>query len=194
MNTIPVSKIEVLEDFPVVEQWLQNIKEYLKKDINEDKLQFFYTFGFFVPKVSDKEELYLKMIEDSSTLKYPERLNFEMSKVRVSLTIKIGNFMLADRLPKGVVPEMIQEIVAEITKVKMIVESEYHENTGIINSIPELNREIVSFDTIRDFVKGDLSEELDLDLDSILDKISSQGFDSLSDEEIEFLDKKSKGI
>jgi hypothetical protein len=194
MNTIPVSKIEVLEDFPVVEQWLQNIKEYLKKDINEDKLQFFYTFGFFVPKVSDKEELYLKMTEDSSTLKYPERLNFEMSKVRVSLTIKIANFMLADRLPKGVVPEMIQEIVAEITKVKMIVESEYHENTEITNSIPELNREIVSFDTIRDFVKGDLSEELDLDLDSILDKISSQGFDSLSDEEKEFLDKKSKGI
>ena len=46
MNTIPVSKIEVLEDFPVVEQWLQNIKEYLKKDINEDKLQFFHNIQF----------------------------------------------------------------------------------------------------------------------------------------------------
>jgi hypothetical protein len=194
MNTIPVSKIEVLEDFPIVEEWLQNIKGYLKKDINEDKLQFFYTFGFFVPKVSDREEMYLKMYEDCSTLKYVDRLNFEMSKVRVSLTIKIGNFMMADRLPKGIVPQVIQDIVAEITKVKMIVESEYHEDKEIIESIPELNRDIVSFDTIRDYVKDDLNEELELDLDSILDKISSDGFDSLSDEEKEFLDKKSKGI
>jgi len=194
MNTIPVSKIEVLEDFPVVEQWLQNIKEYLKKDINEDKLQLFYTFGFFVPKVSDREEMYLKMYEDCSNLKYNDRLNFEMSKVRVSLTIKIGNFMMSDRLPKGIVPQIIQDIVAEITKVKMIVESEYHEDKEIIDSIPELNRDLVSFDTIRDYVKDDFNEELELDLDSILDKISSDGFDSLSDDEKEFLDKKSKGI
>jgi len=194
MNTITVSKIEVLEDFPVVEQWLQNIKEYLKKDINEDKLQLFYTFGFFVPKVSDREEMYLKMYEDCSTLKYNDRLNFEMSKVRVSLSIKIGNFMMSDRLPKGIVPQIIQDIVAEITKVKMIVESEYHEDKEIIDSIPELNRDLVSFDTIRDYVKDDFNDELELDLDSILDKISKDGLDSLSDEEKEFLDKKSKGI
>jgi adenylate kinase family enzyme len=117
-----------------------------------------------------------------------------MSKVRVSLSIKIGNFMMSDRLPKGIVPQIIQDIVAEITKVKMIVESEYHEDKEIIDSIPELNRDLVSFDTIRDYVKDDFNDELELDLDSILDKISSDGFDSLSDDEKEFLDKKSKGI
>jgi hypothetical protein len=193
MNTIPATKDEVITDFPIVNQWLDNIKEYLNKDINEEKIQFFYTFGFFLPKVKDKEEFYLQMYEDSSKLKYNERLNFELSKVRVSLTIKSGNFMLADRLPKGVVPEIIKEIVAEITKVKMIIEAEYHGDKEITDSIPELNRDIVSFDLIKDYIQDDISVK-DLDIDSILDKISSQGFDSLSDEEKDFLDKKSKGI
>lgn len=193
MNTIPATKSEVLSDFPVVNQWVANIKDYLKKDINEDKIEFFYTFGFFLPKVKDKEDLYLKMYEDSSKLKYEDRLKFELSKVRVSLTIKSGNFMMADRLPKGIVPEIIKDIVAEITKVKMIIESEYNEDKEITNSIPELNKDIVSFDLIKDYINNDVDSE-DLDIDSILDKISSDGFDSLSDEEKEFLDKKSKGI
>jgi ferritin len=101
--------------------------------------------------------------------------------------------MMADRLPKGIVPEIIKDIVAEITKVKMIIESEYNEDKEITNSIPELNKDIVSFDLIKDYINNDVDSE-DLDIDSILDKISSDGFDSLSDEEKEFLDKKSKGI
>jgi hypothetical protein len=55
-----------------------------------------------------------------------------------------------------------------------------------------LNKDIVSFEMIKDYVSSDLNSTEDLDLDSILDKISSTGFDSLSDEEKEFLDKKSK--
>ena len=66
------------------------------------------------------------------------------------------------------------------------------ENKDIINSIPQLNKDIVSFEMIKDYVSSDLNSTEDLDLDSILDKISSTGFDSLSDEEKEFLDKKSK--
>ena len=192
MNTIPVTKSEVLDDFPIVEHWLSNIKDYLKKEINDDKIELFYTFGFFLPKVKNKEDFYMQMYEDCNKMKYSERLKFELSKVRVSLTIKNGSFMMSDRLPKGNVPKNIHDIVAEITKIKMIVESEYHADKEIIDSIPELNRDIVSFETIKDYVKNEMMVELDLD--SILDKISSDGFDSLSDEEKEFLDKKSKGI
>jgi len=192
MNTIPVTKAEVLDDFPIVEQWLSNIKDYLKKEINDDKIELFYTFGFFLPKVKNKEDFYMQMYEDCNKMKYSERLKFELSKVRVSLTIKNGSFMMSDRLPKGNVPKNIHDIVAEITKIKMIVESEYHQDKEIIDSIPELNRDIVSFETIKDYVKNEMMVELDLD--SILDKISTNGLDSLSDEEKSFLDKKSKDI
>ena len=133
------------------------------------------------------------MYEDCANMKFEDRLSFEMSKVRVNLTIKSGNFMLSDRLPKGRVPELIANIVSEITKVKMIIESEYHENKDVINSIPDLNRDIVSFEMIKDFVKDDMSVH-QFDLDSILDKISRGGYDSLSDEEKDYLDKKSKDM
>jgi hypothetical protein len=192
MNTIPVTKEEVLEDFPIVEQWLTNIKDYLKKDIDENKIQFFYTFGFFVPKTNNKEDLYMKMYEDCSKMMFNDRLKFELSKVRVSLSIKSGNFMMADRLPKGNIPKIVEDIVGEITKVKMIVEADYHNDKEITDSIPDINRDIVSFDLIKDYVKEEV--EVEFDLDTILDKISNDGFDSLSDEEKEFLDQKSKDM
>lgn len=191
MNTLPVLKDDVINDFPVVTQWLDNIKEYLKKDIDNNKLEFYYTFGFFLPKVENKDEFYMKMYEDCSKMKYNERLSFEMSKVRVSLTLKNGNFMLSDRLPKGKIPKMISDVVAEITKLKMIIECDYHGDQEISNSIPELDQSIISFENIKDYIKGDMGP-IEYDLDSILDKISNQGFDSLSDEEKDFLDKKSK--
>ena len=113
MNVIPVSKDEVLEDFPVVNNWLTGINSFLNKDINDKKIEFFYSFGFFLPKVKDKDSFYLKMYEDCANMKFEDRLSFEMSKVRVNLTIKSGNFMLSDRLPKGRVPELIANIVSE---------------------------------------------------------------------------------
>ena len=40
-------------------------------------------------------------------------LNFEISKVRVNLTIKIGNFTITDRLPKGFVFDSVKKVVDE---------------------------------------------------------------------------------
>lgn len=192
MNTIPVTKTEVLDDFPIVNDWLVRIKDYLNKDLDDKKIEFFYTFGFFLPKSKNTQEYYMQMYEDCSRMKYPDRLNFELSKVRISLTVKNGQFILSDRLPKGHIPTVVFDIVAEITKLKMLVESEYHADKEIIDSIPEINRDLVSFETIKEYVKDDMKVEFDLD--SILDKISNLGIDALSDEEKDFLDKKSKDM
>lgn len=189
MNTFPATLDQVLLVFPGLEQWLQTVGEF-KKDLDRNKIEFFYTFGFFVTKTNNKEELYTKMYQASPDLKYPARLKYELSKVRVNLTLRAGNFILQDRMPKGIIPPIIADVVAEITKIKMILETEEQPNTEISQSIPELNRDLVSFDNLREYVK-DSAE--DLDLDSILDKISSKGLGSLSDLEKEFLDNKSKG-
>jgi hypothetical protein len=96
-------------------------------------------------------------------------------------------------MPKGFVPKNVLDIVREITKVKMTIEGEMHENQEVINSIPEIDKSIVSFEIIKDVINNDYKDQkVDFDLDSILDKIGNQGIDSLSKEEKEFLDKKSK--
>ena len=194
MFTIQVTKKEVSEDYPeVVENWI-NFLEKSGKEINEDKLEFYYSYGFFIPKLADKQKFYEKFFENCSNMIYDERLVYELSKVRVNIGMKMGQFIISDRMNKEYVPSIIREIVNEVTKVKMLVESEYHENQEVKDSIPELDSNIVSFDIIKDVVSGDYSDVQNFDIDSILDKISQKGMNSLSDEEKEFLNKKSKDI
>jgi hypothetical protein len=195
MFTISVSKEEVLSDFPfIIKKWIDVIKKEIKVDLDESKIDFYYSYGYFIPKVEDKEQYYNEMFEKCSKMLFGERLELELSKIRINLAIKSGNFFISDRLPKGSMPKSIKDIVTEITKVKMLVESEYHDNDKISDSIPDIDKNIVSFEIIRDVVNSDYSKSQKFDIDNILDKISKEGMDSLSDEEREFLDKKSKDL
>lgn len=190
MFTIYVEKEEVLNDYPeVVSKWIQSAKD-LNDSFDETKLEFYYSYGFFLPKVENKQDMYEDMFEKC----FDERFEFELSKVRINLAMKMGQFFISNRMQKGSVPKLVNDIIREITKVKMLVEAEYHENYEVKNSIPELDSSVVSFEIIKDIVNSDYSESQNFDIDSILDKISQKGMDSLSDEEKEFLNKKSKDI
>jgi hypothetical protein len=191
MFTLDVTKDDVLSDFPGIENWIKFYTKIKDKELNENKVEFYYTFGFFHAKSKNKDEFYLDMYEKSSKMLYDERLKFELSKVRVNLTMKLGQFVISDRMPKGIIPKVVSDVVAELTKVKMLIESEWNENPEIKNSIPEIDKSVISFEIIRDYVKSD-SENLEFDVDEILDKIANSGMESLTDEEKEFLDKKSK--
>jgi hypothetical protein len=133
----------------------------------------------------------MDMQERCNNMLFDERLEFELSKIRVDLTMRVGKFAMSNRLPKGVVPDQIKEIVTEVTKVKMMLEGEYHSNQDVINSIPDVDTSIVSYEIIKDAMKSENSEKY-FNVDEILDKISKDGIDSLSEEERNFLDKKSK--
>jgi len=192
MFLLPALKEDVLNDFPIVSEWLDTIQfSILKKQIEDSKLELYYTYGYFLPKVENKEEFYIDLQEQCNNMLFDDRLKFELSKVRVNLTIRVGKFAMSNRLPKGVVPESIKEIVTEVTKVKMMLEGEYHDNQDVINSIPDIDTSIVSYEIIKDAMHSEDSEKY-FNVDEILDKISKNGLDSLSEEEKEFLDKKSK--
>jgi hypothetical protein len=198
MFTIPVEKEEVLSDYPNVEKdWIEmSNSKFLNNELDEEKMSFFYSYGFFLPKINDIEkkiDFYENMYENTQKMIFDERLDFELSKVRVNLTMLVGkNFVLSNRMPKNIIPEIVRKIVTEVTKVKMLVEYEIHNNDDVKKSIPEIDTSIISFEIIRDVVKDE--NKLNLDIDDILDKISQEGLDSLSDEEREFLDKKSKDV
>lgn len=195
---MPVLKEEVIIDYPNIEKdWIELAKDkFLEKNIDEENIKFLYSYGFFLPKISnidDKNEFYHNMYEKTNMMKFDERLEFELSKVRVNLTMLIGkNFVLSNRMPKETIPVLIKQIVTEVTKVKMLIEYEYHNDDSVKESIPEIDTSIVKFEIISEIIKDD--NKMNLDVDLILDKISAKGFDSLSDEEREFLDKKSKDI
>lgn len=196
MFTINVEKDELVNQFPEVKKWVKKIQKmsFSKKgEINDSEIEFYCSYGYFVPK-SFNGDKYEQVAETTSKMLFDERLSFELSKVRVNLTMKIGHFVISDRLPKGVIPDSVVRIVTEVTKVKMMIESDYYQNEEVKNSIPEIDKTFVDIEIVKDVVTNDYKEDKNFDIDSILDKISQKGLDSLSNEEKDFLDNKSKGL
>jgi len=197
MFVIDAERKEVTKEFPIVKGWIKKIKKIkiTESKFEKDDIEFFYSYGFFVPKSKNKEEEYVKSLESAITMLYPERLELELSKVRVNVSMKLDNFIITDRLPKGTIPQRVKDIVAEVTKVKMMLESEFSYNKKVLESIPALDKTVVDIEVIKGSdEKKAVKETNSFTIDTILDKISKKGYDYLSIEEKDFLDKKSKNM
>jgi hypothetical protein len=186
------TKIErVCDEFSQVKKWVKTIhKKVLNTKLDNSKISVYYSYGFFVTKSKSDTEIISN--EEIFKLKYKKRLKVELAKVRVDVTIRVGNFTMTNRLEKGLIPQDIKNIVTELTKVRMMVEGEYHKNKKVIDSIPEVDRNIVQYKIIKGDEDVDMEPMFDMDL--ILDKISKEGIESLSPEEKDFLDKSSKHL
>jgi len=195
MIIIDIELEDLIKEIPIVGNWINSLQTHILNGDTSTKIESQCAYGFFVPKSMNSIEAYQSMMERMIKMKYPERLDLELSKVRVDVSIKIGNMIFTNRLPKGQVPSYLYKIVSEITKVKMMVEAEIFGNQDIdvYNSIPPLDSDI-HIEIIRPALSQEYQSEIDFDIDDILDKISQGGMDSLTDEERSFLDKKSKGI
>ena len=119
MFTVLIEKEEALS-IPKVKSWIDNFNQisFSGKEITKDDVEVFCSFGYFVPK-SHNGDKFEEISEMTSKMLFQERVNFELSKVRINLTIKIGNFVISDRLPKGAMLKSVEKIVSELTKVKM---------------------------------------------------------------------------
>jgi len=186
MFTIDITKKDLLLEYPEMKKWIKKLNKLTLSNevIDKSTIEYYYSYGFFRPKLKDGD-----LGVDTSNMIYEERLQFEFNKVRVNVSIEIGKFILSDRLPKGTLPDVIKKIVTEITKVRMIIEFEFNKNKEVFNSIPDLDKECIDIEIIREI---DIESTI-LDIDSILDKITNKGYNSLSIEEIKYLDDKSKG-
>jgi hypothetical protein len=186
MYIINTNLEEVISEFQFVESWIDTLcQDILHKEREKCKITMFYNYGYFVPKGKGTNSEQFDMF-------FEDRLKYELSKVRVNVTIKINELMITNRLKKGMVPDVIKSMVTEITKYKMSIECEFHQNENIKNSIPEFDESIISIEVIKQEIGSDKIEEDYFDLDDILDKIAKSGIDSLTDGEKSFLDKKSK--
>ncbi len=134
MVTVAVNLETVKNDYP------EKFDEYVRilrsstskdKDAPEEKFNFIYSFSYFLKKGRANEEYYENLVH----MKFDERLEEEMNKVRVTMTMAAGNFYISDRVSG--VPEIIKSIVKMITVKKMLSEQEMIEDLDVINSIPE---------------------------------------------------------
>jgi hypothetical protein len=193
MFKIKVEKSQVELDYQkTINKWFALATKGLEKEVDESKLEFFYTVGFFLPKIEDKRKNYDEMYERIGEMEYPERPQFELSKTRVNLTMKMGNFEISDRMAKTYLPQPILDFITEFTKLKMIVEHQFFANENVRKSIPEFNSEYFNTDAIREQLKMLFGREgQKFDLDAILDKISASGIDSLTKDELSYLKSQS---
>lgn len=202
MVGFPVEFENVIKDYPeIVEEYMNNLRQsnFSKyKDIDVEKIEWYYSYGYFLTKPKTEEERMerdAKIAQEVPLMLFDERLEYELSKVRVDVTMKAKNFIRSDRANSKLVPQSIQDIVKEVTKVKMIVEQDYYGYQNVKDSIPELDNSIISMQEIKGMLNPNElpnSDGEDFDLDEILDKISKEGIDSLSEEQLKFLDDQSK--
>lgn len=186
MYLINTNLEEVSKEFDFVNSWIETVcQNILHKEKDSCKITIFYDYGYFVPKGKGADPKQYDMLFD-------DRINYEMSKVRVNINIKIDDFMMSNRLKKGLIPDVIKSMVTEITKYKMQIECDFHENKEVRDSIPAYDESILSVEIIKNEIDTEKIEEDYFDLDEILDSISKNGVDSLSEKEKQFLDKKSK--
>ena len=213
MNSIKSTRKDVKKSFS------KTYKEFMKllknskskdKDFDKDNIQWFLSYGFFVKKAKtpqEKAEREIKQNNEKSML-FDERLEYNLSKVRVNVTMKAKNFTLTDRVydEEYKLPTTLLEIISEDIKLKMRFELIKNPNEDILNSIPKLNEELIDPQSIQ-LLKmletqvsggivgsktGDEDSNTEEKINEILDKIAENGIESLSDKEREFLDSQSK--
>lgn len=198
MITIKVDRdIAEIDYFEVIERWFSIIEVELKKPIKADKLEFFYSFGSFLPKGKKSDDFYFNLWEQTSKMLWDERLEYELSKIRIDFTLKMDKFSMTDRMSKDFIPMIVLNLVKEITKLKMMFECEFNGIQEVKESIPPLDKNYLDEDSVRELLKiafGSFNGEKNFDLDSLLDKISDSGIESLTEEERNFLNKRSREI
>lgn len=193
MFVIDVDRKEISAEFPTMKAWMKKINKLKlgEGEFDRKEAEFYYTYGFFVGKSKNTPEALQEAAEATSKMLFEERLAHELTKIRVYITMKAGEFMITDKLPKGTIPEKVKKVVAEVTKVKMSIESEYYQNQEVKDSIPELDKSIVNVEVTK---KSKDEEPVRFDIDAILEKIGKHGYESLSEDEKTFLDKKSREL
>lgn len=212
MNKIKVEAEDVQSNYPsVYEDFISDLRDSnsLSRNINEEKMKWYYSWGSFVKKAKNDEDRVIKDLKNQKALEmeYEERLEFELSKTRVTVTMEAGKYTRGDRVRKRFdIPDKIVQIVAEQTKLRMLLEQKEIEDQDVIDSVPMFNTDIIPLKQLKLILGEDHSHtqdensegidgentmdefEEDLSVDSILEKIHEEGIESLSEREREYLD------
>ncbi len=158
----------VTKVFPEVQDWIDTIKKHIiKTDVSNDKIFCYYSFTSIVPK----------KYENIENMCYDKRLIYELSLIRTIINLKINNFHMSYRpYDKTIIPVEIVELIKKILQIKISIENKLENESPF---------DIFKSENIQ-------SDNTQLNIDHILDKISKTGMDMLSEQEKKFLKNYSK--
>jgi len=214
MNTIKVTAEDVQNDYQsVYDDFISDLRDSnsLSRNIDEEKINWFYSWRSFVKKTKTHEDRVLRDLKNQESLEmeFEDRLEFELSKIRVTITMEAGKYTRGDRVRKRFdVSEKVIQMVGEQTKLKMLLEQKELDNQDIIDTVPAINTDIFPLEQLQAALGEDHPhaqdensegvsvergqnnqfEEEELNVDSILEKVFSDGVESLTEREKEFLD------
>lgn len=197
---VATTKKDMHLEVPASRKWTKSMKSMRadKKSHDKAKTEYIYSCQFKVPTDQDQLREYLESAEFAVGLPYEERLNYEMSRATVCAYVRNESFVLGDKIKDNHFPQKIRSIFAEMVKVKMIVEYEVYKNEEIRSTVPKLDESKIDLSVIQseiETLKTQMqSEESELDLDEILDKINVYGIASITDREMEFLNQQSRRL
>jgi len=133
MVTLFIGYDTVLKEYEKESQYLIDILRNSNskyKDTKVEKMKWFYDLSYFKRKGNFTEEYY----ENLFNMKFEDRLNEELKKIRVSLSMSAGKFSIMDRV-EGL-SNTVKEAVKIVTIQKMINEQSKIGNHEVIDSIP----------------------------------------------------------
>lgn len=206
MTRFQIDFKSVISDYPeIVEEFMNNLRNSNSpyKEIDISNIKWYYTWDF------DYENIEASMETSRFDMKYEERFQYELGKVRINVTMKAGQFKRRDRASTSVVPIQVIKVIDEIVKIMMIEEQKFFDNDEVAKSIPPIDKSMYEtgeynlYGAYKDAYLFDNDyesdeeyfleeEDIDYDLDTILDKINELGLDSLTKGEKSFLDNHSK--
>lgn len=178
------------------------------KDYAIDKIKWMYVWGFLTKK-SER-----KTIEELSQMEYNQRLEYELSCLRVDVVMTARSFIYGDRV-SGEIPTIIKEFVSEILKFRMKIEQTRFNYRNVITSIPPFSGKIkFEGNGVEDFMNEDggdndnfligggnnnenikpIAGQNMAEIDGILDKIRKNGIDSLTEDEKKLFNSASSNL
>ena len=212
MIQVELTNDRVKEMFPITySSFLSELRNSSSRSssIEESKIKWSVTWGFFVKKAKTLEEKDKQMfsLEQKFNLPYEERLNLEIPRIKCSLSMKAGFYEKTDRVFDET-PNYVIESSKEILKFMIFEEQKSIQNPEVLESIrdfiekqeslKEENKENPTnvVDSLKQALeklsKSKSPKKREFHLDEILDKINLNGIDSLDKEEIDFLGTMSK--
>lgn len=194
---VNTSRKQMCKDFKNAKKWIKSVKSFVvdKENYSKKEIECFYGCTFKVPTSQEDLSEYVVDAEFATSLPYEERLNYEITKMTINAFVRYKSFIIGDRVPSETMPDCVKSMLAEIVKIKMLVEYEIHGDDKIKNTIPEIDSTKVDPKVVQNEIeqlKLQIDEDVDYDLDSILDKISMYGIESITKKEMEFLNQQSK--
>lgn len=215
MVQFPLKPEEVKEWFPetykaFIEE-LRNSKSP-SNDKSEEKIEWGISWAFFRKKSKTDEEKVLADMEfeQKMHLTYEERCKVDLPKIRISLSMKAGNYIRTDRSIDKDVPKYVVDMHYETMKITMLQEQMMINDPVVLESLApfkhlldELMQDMgitpEMLESLGDKLPGLTSiqssapkRETPLNMDEILDKINETGIQSLTAKELKFLEKMSK--